>query len=175
MDEGELSKARSRVVREATLASWAFATKLPKLLKLGRGLEGQGGRHNPSVLADAMEAVFGAVFLDGGYDASRNVVCNLTTLDADMCLLEKYDNDKDPKSLLQELLQARGDKPPTYRLLQRTGPDHAAIFEVEVTIADGSVLSTGKGNSIKMAEFRAAATALSMLSHVQKEIVSDNI
>ncbi|MCL2683784.1 MAG: ribonuclease III [Synergistaceae bacterium] len=163
MDEGELSKIRSRVVREATLASWALATNLPKMLKLGRGLEGQGGRHNPSILADAMEAVFGAVFLDGGYDASRNVVDNLAKLDAGTSLMKKSDNYKDPKSLLQELLQARGDKPPTYRLLRRAGPDHAAIFEVEATMADGSVLSSGSGNSIKAAEFKAAASALSVL------------
>ena len=164
MDEGGLSKARSRVVREATLAAWAIATKLPELLKLGRGLEGQGGRYNPSILADAMEAIFGAVFLDGGYEASRNVVSNLAKLGADISLVKKYDADKDPKSLLQELLQARGDKPPIYRLLRRTGPDHAAIFEVEATMADGSVLSSGRGNSIKTAEFSAAVAALSVFS-----------
>ena len=174
MDEGELSKARSRVVREATLASWAFATRLPELLKLGRGLEGQGGRNNPSVLADAMEAVFGAVFLDGGYEASRNTVYNLAKFDADISLTKKHDTDKDPKSLLQELLQARGDKPPIYRLTRRTGPDHAAVFEVEATMADGSVLSKGKGNSIKTAEFSAAALALSAFSSALEEIVPDN-
>ena len=173
MDEGELSKARSLVVRETTLASWALATRLPELLKLGRGLEGQGGRHNPSILADAMEAVLGAVFLDGGYEAARNAVSCLAKFDTDMSLTKKYDTDKDPKSLLQELLQARGDKPPIYRLLRRTGPDHAAIFEVEATMADGSVLSRGRGNSIKTAEFSAAATALSAFSRIWEEIVSE--
>ena len=171
MDEGELSKARSRAVRESTLASLALATKLPDLLKLGRGLEGQGGRHNPSILADAMEAVFGAVFLDGGYEASRNVVSNLVKLDTGMSLTKKYDSGKDPKSLLQELLQARGEKPPVYRLLRRTGPDHAAIFEVEATMTDGSVLSSGMGNSIKTAEFSAAAAALSVFPRTWDEIV----
>ena len=169
MDEGELSKARSCVVREATLAAWAKATGLPELLKLGRGLEGQGGRHNPSVLADAMEAIFGAVFLDGGYEASRNVVSNLAKLDADIPLGKNSDAGKDPKSLLQELLQANGGKPPIYRLLRRTGPDHAAIFEVEAAMADGSVLSRGKGNSIKTAEFSAAATALSVVANTLKK------
>ena len=173
MDEGELSKARSCVVREATLVAWALATRLPELMKLGRGLEGQGGRHNPSILADAMEAVFGAVFLDGGYEASRNVVSNLAKLDADISLMKKFDADKDPKSLLQELLQARGEKPPLYRLLRRTGPDHAAVFEVEVTMADGSVLSKGKGNSIKTAEFSAAAAVLSVFSRIREEKISN--
>ena len=161
LDEGELSKARSLVVREATLASWALATGLPELLKLGRGLEGQGGRHNPSVLADAMEAVFGAVFIEGGYEASRDVIYRLIELGADASPEQRADGGKDPKSLLQELLQARGEKPPVYRMLGRTGPDHAAVFEVEASMADGSVLSRGMGNSIKTAEFSAAAAALS--------------
>jgi ribonuclease-3 len=164
LDEGGLSKARSHVVRETSLAAWAKATKLHELMKLGRGLEGQGGRNNPSILADAMEAVLGAVFLDGGYEASRGVVANLSERDHVVPLAEQ---DRDAKSLLQELLQARGDKPPVYRLTRRTGPDHAAIFEVEATIADGSLLSTGRGNSIKTAEFAAARAALRLLR--QKE------
>jgi ribonuclease-3 len=168
LDEGGLSKARSRVVRETTLASWAAATRLFDLLKLGKGLEGQGGRHNPSILADAMEAVFGAVFLDGGYEASRNVVAKMIELYAGVSLVRTYDYGKDAKSQLQELLQSRGEKPPIYRLTRRTGPDHAAIFEVEVTMSDGSILSEGRGNSIKTAEFSAAQIALSELTRVKE-------
>jgi ribonuclease-3 len=173
LDEGGLSKARSRVVREDTLASWALVTRLSDLLKLGRGLEGQGGRYNPSILADAMEAVFGAVFLDGGYEAARDAVMNLVKLDAGLALVRKCDSGKDAKSRLQELLQSRGEKPPIYRLLRRMGPDHAATFEVEAAMTDGRVLSMGKGNSIKTAEFAAAQTALSRLLRVTKESVSD--
>jgi ribonuclease-3 len=171
LDEGGLSKARSRVVREATLALWARAIGLQYLLKLGRGLEGQGGRNNPSILADAMEAVLGAVFLDGGYDSSRDVVAKLLERESVTALAREQD--KDAKSSLQELLQARGKKPPIYRLTKRTGPDHAAIFEVEVTLSDGNVLSEGRGNSIKTAEFSAAFAALRIL-RIEEENVSGN-
>jgi ribonuclease-3 len=171
LDEGGLSKARSRVVREAALASWARVIRLPELLKLGRGLEGQGGRSNPSILADAMEAILGAVFLDGGYEASKRVVVNLPEPDAEAVLVRNDDQDKDAKSLLQEILQARGEKPPIYRLTRRTGPDHASIFEIEATLEDGCVLSAGKGNSIKTAEFSAARMALRSL-RVEEEAES---
>ncbi|MDR1915528.1 MAG: ribonuclease III [Synergistaceae bacterium] len=162
-DEGVLTTARSLIVREAALASWASLTSLPGLLKLSRGLELQGGRSNPSILADAMEAIFGAVFIDGGYEAARATVARFTGGDeinaangAGRDSIKK----KDAKSLLQEVLQALGDKPPIYRLIGRTGPDHAASFEVEAARADGSVLSVGRGNSIKNAEFDAASSAL---------------
>jgi ribonuclease-3 len=163
LDEGGLSKARARIVMESTLSSWAEATNLPEILKLGRGLEGQGGRNNPSIQADAMEAVIGAVFVDGGYEAACAVVANLMKL-CDRTIPEKSSDGKDAKSLLQEELQARGDKPPIYRLTKRVGPGHAATFEVEAHLSDGTFLSAGKGNSIKAAEFAAARTALENLS-----------
>jgi ribonuclease-3 len=163
LDEGGLSKARARVVMETTLAEWGRAMNLPAMLKLGRGLETQGGRNNPSILADAMEAVLGAVFIDGGYEASLAAVTNLMEFCGDT-QPEKTDDNKDAKSVLQEKLQALGDKPPIYRLTKRTGPSHALIFEVEASLADGTVLSAGKGNSIKNAEFAAARTALEKLS-----------
>jgi ribonuclease-3 len=168
LDEGELSKARSRVVREATLASWARSLGLTALLKIGRGLECQGGRNNPSVLADAMEAVFGAIFLDGGYEVSMVVITDLAGRDSMGALADACDLRKDAKSLLQEFLQARGDKPPIYRLKDRTGPDHAAIFEVEAAMTDGRVLSVGRGNSIKNAEFSAAQRALALFERQKR-------
>jgi ribonuclease-3 len=173
LNEGGLSKARARVVREATLASWAIATRLPDLLMLGRGMEAQGGRRNPSILADAMEAIFGAVFLDGGYEASRDVVANLVKIEDGMSVVRKYDRDKDAKSLLQEVLQARGEKPPVYRLTSRTGPDHAAVFEVEATLEDGHVIGAGRGNSIKTAEFSAARTALLAIVRLKERPISE--
>jgi ribonuclease-3 len=148
---------------ETTLAEWARVTCLPEILKLGRGLETQGGRNNPSIMADAMEAILGAVFVDGGYEASLAAVTNLMGL-YDGTHPQQSDDDKDAKSLLQEKLQARGDKPPLYHLTKRTGPPHASIFEVEASLADGTVLSAGKGNSIKNAEFAAAQAALEKLS-----------
>jgi ribonuclease-3 len=163
LDEGGLSKARSRVVMETTLALWASATRLGEILKLGRGLEIQGGRTNPSILADAMEAILGAVFIDGGYEASFAAVMNLMKLSGGVPF-EKSGGGKDAKTMLQEYLQARGDKPPIYRLTKRTGPGHASTFEVEASLSDGTFLSEGKGNSIKTAEFAAARTALEKLS-----------
>jgi ribonuclease-3 len=165
-DEGVLTTSRSLVVREATLAAKAASTSLPGLLKLSRGLELQRGRSNPSILADAMEAIFGAVFVDGGYEAAREVVGRFTE-DSGIRIAGAAGRDgvceKDAKSLLQEKLQALGDKPPVYRLIGRTGPDHAATFEVEAARADGSPLSVGRGSSIKIAEFDAADSALKYL------------
>ena len=165
MDEGGLSKARSQLVRKTTLASWARAVRLPAMLKLGRGLECQGGRGSQSIMADAMEAVLGAVFLDGGYEASRNVVTSLLYRTEQVVPADSGGTDiKDAKSALQEMLQAEGDKPPVYRLTKRTGPDHAAIYEVEASAADGCVLAIGRGSSIKTAEFAAARQAFITLS-----------
>ncbi|MDR1509307.1 MAG: ribonuclease III [Synergistaceae bacterium] len=163
LDEGGLSKARARAVMETTLAEWARTIGLPEMLKLGRGLETQGGRNNPSIVADAMEAILGAVFVDGGYEASYAAVTNLMGL-YDGTRPQKSGDNKDSKSMLQEKLQACGDKPPIYHLTKRTGPPHASIFEVEASLADGTVLSAGKGNSIKNAEFAAAQAALEKLS-----------
>ncbi|MDR1965234.1 MAG: ribonuclease III [Synergistaceae bacterium] len=168
LSEGGLTRARSNVVREAALASWAEATRLPGLLWLGKGLECQCGRSNPSILADAMEAVLGAIFLDGGYGAVRRVVEKLVG-DVERIVANVDDgSDRDAKSLLQEALQAMGDKPPVYRLTGRSGPDHASSFEVEAVFADGSMISVGRGNSIKSAEFAAAQTALCELSRIGK-------
>ena len=165
LDEGGLSKARSQLVRKTTLASWARAIRLPVMLRLGRGLEGQGGRGNQSIMADAMEAVLGAVFLDGGYEASINVVTGLLYRIEQTVASDGGEADiKDAKSALQEMLQAEGDKPPAYRLTRRTGPDHAAIYEVEASSSDGRVLATGRGSSIKTAEFAAAKQAFIALS-----------
>lgn len=158
-DEGDLTKARSRIVRETSLALWAKALNIAAFLRLGKGLEGQGGRGSPSVLADAVEAVLGAVFLDGGYEAARGVVRRWMRT----AVTAEVEEKKDAKTMLQEFLQAAGGRPPAYRLRGRTGPDHAAVFEVEAVLADGSVLSVGRGNSIKAAEFAAAGEALARL------------
>lgn len=154
--EGELTKARALLVCESTLAAWASETRLPELLLLGKGLERQGGRKNPSILADAAEAVFGAVFLDGGYDAARTVVGRFLAA----VRPDSSNQNRDPKSRLQELLQSRGEKPPSYRLALRSGPDHATLFEVELSSSCGRVLASGRGSSIKAAEFDAARAAL---------------
>jgi ribonuclease-3 len=160
LDEGGLSQARSRLVRKTTLALWASAIRLSEMLRLGHGLECQGGRENESIMADAIEAVVGAVFLDGGYEAAMNVVTGLLYRVERLSSSDNGEaNVKDAKSALQEMLQAEGDKPPVYRLAKRTGPDHAAIYEVEASSSDGCVLAVGRGSSIKTAEFAAAKQA----------------
>ncbi len=158
-DEGELTKARAAIVCESSLAEWARWIDLPSHLRLGKGLERQNGRQNSSVLSDALEAVFGAIFLDGGYEAASRTISRLVES------MEERRTDraeKDAKSRLQELFQCRGEKPPRYRLIAQSGPDHRISFVVEVH-TENETLATGHGNSIKSAEFRAAESALSKM------------
>jgi ribonuclease-3 len=157
--EGELTKARASVVSESPLASWALMAGIPPLLRLSRGLERQGGRDNPSILADAMEATLGAAFIDGGYEAARGIVRRFVTSTG----VTTEDEGRDYKSQLQEMVQARWIHPPVYRLVSRSGPDHAASFEVEVSLPGGRVLATGEGPSIKAAGFAAAESAIALL------------
>ena len=166
-NEGRLTKERSEIVRTTALAAWARQISLPPLLKLGRGLDVQRGRENPSILADAMEAVLGAAFLDGGYEATAAVIGRV--IENGVCGGKcRQEEKKDAKSRLQELMQSSGGKPPIYRLKRRTGPDHAATFEVEVVAGDGSVLSAATGNSIKTAEFVAAERAIERLGQLDQ-------
>ena len=164
--EGELTRARASVVCESSLAKWVSRTELPGLLRISKGLERQNGRENPSILADAAEAVFGAVFLDGGYDAAFSVVRAFMQKTGSV-----LDNgERDAKSRLQELLQASGDKPPSYRIIGRSGPDHKTSFKIEVAASNGAVLANGEGRSIKAAEFDAAERALLRLMREHKII-----
>ncbi|MDR1885944.1 MAG: ribonuclease III [Synergistaceae bacterium] len=160
-DEGELTKARAMTVCSSSLASWAAKLRISPLLRISRGLELQGGRSNPSILADAMEAVLGAIFLDGGYEQAASVIRRLESSaePPSQCGVAN----KDAKTRLQEALQAMGSHPPTYRLSRRSGPDHASTFVVEAVLSDGSVFATGRGSSIKSAEFAAAESALARL------------
>ncbi|MDR3255920.1 MAG: ribonuclease III [Synergistaceae bacterium] len=164
--EGELTRARASVVSETPLASWALSAGISGLIMLSKGLERQGGGRNPSILADAMEATLGAVFLDGGYEAARGVVSRFVSSVGVSIDEKKYDY----KSRLQEMVQAKWVHPPVYRLTNRSGPDHAASFEVEVSLPDGRVLATGEGPSIKAAGFAAAESAISVLSTMRVEI-----
>jgi ribonuclease-3 len=163
--EGELTRARTSVVSEPPLALWAQELNLSPLIRISKGLERQDGRKNPSILADAMEATLGAMFLDGGYDAVRGLVLRL------MRAQENAQDDKrrDFKSQLQEMVQAKWELPPVYRVVGRSGPDHAASFEVEVSLPDGRILASGKGLSIKAAGFAAAELALAALNEIEAE------
>jgi len=154
--EGELSKLKSQIVNEAALARAARDLDLGTALALGRGEELTGGRQKPSLLADALEAVIAAVYLDGGLDAARGVI--LRTLQgvlADQSRSEATDY----KTELQEWCQRRFDVLPAYTVVRETGPDHRKTFEVRLTIR-GELYGTGSGRSKKEAEQQAASVAL---------------
>jgi ribonuclease-3 len=157
MDEGGLAKQRSRVVNEAALAAVARRLALAPYILLGRGEEKGGGRQRQSLLADAVEAVIGAVYVDSGYGVAHHLVTRwLGELGE---VIERAAEDY--KSQLQERLQRRGQMP-RYRIAHEEGPDHARTF-VAVVEAGGRVLGEGRGRSKKEAEHAAAAEALKRL------------
>lgn len=157
MDEGGLAKQRARVVNEAALAAIARRLNLGQYLLLGRGEEKGGGRQRPSMLADAVEAVIGAVYIDSGYGVAHHVVTRWIGELAEV--LQRAGDDH--KSQLQERLQ-RSRQMPRYRITQEEGPDHARMF-VAVVEANGRRLGEGRGRSKKDAEQAAAADALARL------------
>lgn len=159
-DEGELSRLRAELVSEPNLAEAAKALELGEWLRLGRGEARGGGRSRESILADALEAVIGAVFLDAGYAAARQAA--LRAVHAPRAA-GAAPVGHDFKSRLQELLQARQRSRPDYRLSAARGPDHQRSYEVEVLV-DGAVLGRGAGSTKKRAEQLAARQALTAIA-----------
>jgi ribonuclease-3 len=159
LPEGELSKLKAQLVSRASLARHAEGIELGVALKIGVGEERSGGRTKASLLADSMEAVIGALYLDGGLEAARKVVEPMM-----MSSLEERASKAltDSKTQLQEVSQALGWDLPEYRLTSASGPDHNKVFVVECWLA-GELAGTGEGPSKKVAEQRAAADALSKL------------
>ncbi len=157
--EGQLSQGRAAIVCEATLAEAAMGLELGSRLRVGRGEERSGGRQKPSLLADAMEAVIGAVYLDAGLPSATRFV--LQTLQFALSSVEGRDTGRDHKTALNELLRRRGEEP-TYEVIGAFGPDHAKTFEVRVSIA-GVELATALGRSKKEAEQLSAKEALKHL------------
>jgi ribonuclease-3 len=159
--EGELAPMRAAVISSASLAQAATDLELGRALRLGKGEDGAGGRHRPSILADALEAVFGAVYLDGGWDAASEVVLSVigphVDANADRAVTSDF------KTRLQELAVGRfGDPTPRYDVTG-TGPDHAKVFRAEVRL-DGRVWGAGEGRSKKEAEQAAAGVAVAALA-----------
>ncbi len=154
--EGELSRRKSSLVSESALANVANDVGLGEVLRLGIGEDRSGGRNKPSLLSDAMEAVFGAIYLDGGLPAARTVIKPL--LRREMERTTNWDR-RDAKTKLQELVQSHGLKVPRYRMIDEEGPDHAKTFTVECRI-DGRAVGLGQGTSKKAAEQEAARHAL---------------
>ena len=156
MKEGQLTKLRASLVNEANLAEMARRIDLGCYLFLGKGEDASGGRNKPSLLSGAFEAVVGAVFMDGGYDAAFALIKELF---ADDIAPEKVELlSTDYKTRLQEFCQERFNEAPLYVLEQEEGPDHDKIFSVTVRFRD-QVLAAGQARNKKEAEQKAAATA----------------
>ncbi|HRI17386.1 MAG TPA: ribonuclease III [Burkholderiaceae bacterium] len=160
-DEGDLTRIRAHLVREDSLHRVALALGLPEVLRLSEGEARGGGAQRPSMLADALEAVIGAVFSDGGYEAAHALVRKLfgdiiATTDIEVW-------SKDAKTELQEWLQARRLPVPAYRILATRGQAHAQTFEVECAVAVLGLAQRGEGRSRRHAEQEAARHMIELL------------
>ena len=157
--EGQLTKLRSRLVSRDALRMHAAALDLGRYILMGRGEEASGGRERTSTLADAFEALIGALYLDGGLDVAKNFI--LTQTRADLAKLAEEPVDFNPKGDLQELLQSISPRSPLYELVSQSGPEHEKTFVSEV-LWEGIVLGEGTGRSKKQAETAAALEALQL-------------
>ncbi len=154
VSEGELTKMRASMVCEPSLAFCAGDIALGSFLLLGKGEEATGGRQRDSITSDAMEALIGAIYLDGGFASAKEFIHRFVFSD-----LEHKKLFLDSKTILQEIVQAEVEEPISYHLLKEDGPDHNKQFYVEVHIGDESY-GTGKGHTKKAAEQQAAYQAI---------------
>jgi len=160
-DEGELSRVRASLVRRESLTAAARALDLAGHLRLGQGASEEGTAARSSILADALEAMIGAVFLDGGYDAARTAV--LRSLGQALEAAGDRAGEKDPKTQLQEALQARRLGLPRYEVVSTSGAAHRQTFEVECRVEALGLRGRGSGGSRRAAEQQAAAALLRQL------------
>ncbi|MDY6942385.1 MAG: ribonuclease III [Pseudomonadota bacterium] len=160
--EGDLSRMRATLVKGDTLAQIAQELDLGRFLRLGAGARKTGGFRRKSILADAIEAVIGAVYLDGGFPAVSGLIARLFTSRLEN--LPSVDDLKDAKTRLQEYLQGRGVPVPRYEVLEVTGADHEQQFLVACHIDNTDQSYTGQGRSRRQAEQRAAESAYQVLS-----------
>lgn len=156
--EGDLTRMRADMVCEASLAKIAERIDLGQYLLLGHGEEQSGGRNRPSILADAVESVLAACFLDGGMDAARRFIETFVLCNVPQSKLRNVDY----KTALQELVQQKKNQQISYQLVGESGPDHNKSFCVEVTL-NGTVVGSGTGSSKKRAEQDAARIAMETL------------
>jgi ribonuclease-3 len=160
-DEGDLTRIRAHLVREDSLHRLALGLDLPSVLRMSEGEARGGGAQRPSILADAVEALIGASFIDGGYEAAREVVRSLL---GELIASSASDNwAKDAKTALQEWLQARRLPVPGYRISETRGQAHAQTFSVECSVPALSLLKSGEGRSRRVAEQDAARRMLDEL------------
>ena len=161
LPEGDLSRARANLVKQETLHQVAMMLGLPNLLRLGEGEAKSGGQKRPSILADALEAVIGAVYLDAGFDVASSLVRRLfkdVEINATMQAIGK-----DPKTELQEWLQGRKMSLPIYRIVGTEGAAHKQTFDVECEIVEYRRAERGTGNSRRAGEQAAASVMLSFI------------
>jgi ribonuclease-3 len=164
--EGQLTKLRSRLVSRETLKMHAAALDLGRYLLMGRGEEASGGRERTSTLADAFEALIGAIYLDGGLDAAREFI--LAQARSDLAQLAEEPIEINPKGHLQELLQSISPRSPVYELISQSGPEHEKTFVVQA-VWEGIVLGQASGRSKKQAETAAALAAMELKRWEKKE------
>jgi ribonuclease-3 len=160
-DEGDLTRVRAHLVREESLHRAALGLGLPQALRLSEAEFRGGGAQRASILADALEALIGAAFLDGGYEAAQHVVRRLFGELIDSTEIDSWS--KDPKTELQEWLQARRLAVPAYRIVATRGQAHAQTFEVECLVAALGLNERGEGRSRRAAEQQAARRMLELL------------
>lgn len=161
VDEGGLTRLRASLVKRETLAEIARSINLGKVMQLGVGESRAGSHQRQSILADGLEAVFGAVLIDGGNSAAKTVILRL--FEERLASLPDLETLKDPKTMLQEALQAVGLPIPVYKVEHEEGPPHEREFDVSCHIEERSIRTSGRASSRRAAEQDAAAKALLLL------------
>ena len=161
MDEGNLSRMRASIVNEKSLSLVASQLLINEHLILGPGEMTSGGSQRDSILANTLEAILGAVFVDGGYDSVENIV--LKIFKDNINSIDPESDYKDSKSQLQELLQQQQKDLPQYQLIETTGDKHDQEFLIECIIDNGNIVTTATAKNIKTAEQKAASKALKKL------------
>lgn len=151
-NEGRLSQLKSHIVSKESLAKWAKSIKLGDFMRISVGEEINGGRQRDSLLADTLEAVIAAMFIDGGFEAPRSFILKYLSKQKRIVV-------NDPKSKLQEVIQSKYQSLPDYRVMSESGPDHEKVFEVGVYV-NKRLLGVGEGRSKKDAQQAAAKKAL---------------
>lgn len=160
LPEGDLSRVRANLVNQQSLFDVATALELGEHVMLGQGEIRSGGSRRPSILADALEALLGAVFLDAGFESVSNVVASM--FDPVISSLDPTAVDKDPKTRLQELLQGKRLSLPVYTVIDVSGEAHDQLFRVECAVAEMAIRAFGEGSSRRAAEQEAAERAYAL-------------
>ncbi len=161
LPEGELTKMRASLVCEKSLHQFAVQIRLGEHMLLGKGEENTGGRERVSILADAFEALIAAIFIDGGMNAARDFIHAIVLSEEN---LNKVQNSRDYKTILQEIVQKNPEERVEYKLIKQSGPDHNKVFSVGVFL-NSNIIGSGKGKSKKQAERLAAKEAIALMGY----------